>query len=350
MKWSAIVVVILTILLITVIIQQRLPKHSITESLIKEQEPEKVTCSSPYTKIDEECCLDQNTNRICDEEEILETRFSPVNYYLKPISFNISFPMLLGNNRWYKLPISVYIDKTKCSLKEEEIKSALKIWEIETSVNLFEIVNSKYADVYVNCLPESQVETEIIGEYIYTTVGEGGPTNYSDTGLYNLTYEGGVNIYVTTRDCIEPIRILHELGHILGFGHTDDEKNIMYKYETCQQDFSNEMKQTIEELYSRSDLYFVNASAKLVNSQLSLDIIIGNRVMPPPPPSYLRINANNITLEDQYIGTIDFNLNKTLKFEFNVSNEIDRIELTIDPLNNVNEIDKTNNIITLRSE
>jgi len=42
-----------------------------TGNSLKEEDKDKVTCNSPYIKVGTSCCLDQNSNKICDSDETL---------------------------------------------------------------------------------------------------------------------------------------------------------------------------------------------------------------------------------------------------------------------------------------
>ena len=68
----AVVGVILALIVIGLLIYIAL-KPTTTGEIIKEKETiikESITCNSPYIKVGNSCCLDKNSNSICDNEEI----------------------------------------------------------------------------------------------------------------------------------------------------------------------------------------------------------------------------------------------------------------------------------------
>lgn len=173
------------------------------------------------------------------------------------LNLNITAKMLIENPRWYSLPIYVYIDNKTCENFRNHILSTLAIWNSETVVD-FEITSNSSCDncVDVVCFTASETNSTEQGGYIYTTVGEGQITQYYPLGDLNIIKMAEVIIYETSKSCIRPVRYLHEFGHILGFAHTDDTKSIMYQYEDCSEVITDEIKNSLAELYSnKADEY-----------------------------------------------------------------------------------------------
>ncbi|MCH7568600.1 MAG: hypothetical protein IIA87_04220 [Nanoarchaeota archaeon] len=71
------VTLIIVIVILGVIVIWQSNKFTVTGNVIREDNPSQqetatVTCNNPYIKVGNSCCLDQNSNNICDNDEIIE--------------------------------------------------------------------------------------------------------------------------------------------------------------------------------------------------------------------------------------------------------------------------------------
>jgi len=182
----------------------------------------------------------------------VSTTPEPTPVVKKPV-LNLTASMIKENIRWRELPIHVYIEKTgsyNCDLQRDEILEAIRIWESETVVS-FKLTDNKSCTncVYVKCFTETEANVTISGEYIYKTLGEAHPVYYQLDDFY-LIDSGYIGVYRTSVKCIRPIKYIHEFGHMLGLAHSENENNVMHQYEECDQVITNEIKYTLEQLYS----------------------------------------------------------------------------------------------------
>jgi len=262
-----------------------------------------------------------------------------------------STPLLFPRIRWASMPLSVYVVAANCTADEaQEVLDAERIWAEKTNgIVSFVNSNSNDADVIVDCLKDPSSIRE--GRRIIRKVGEGGPSSVYDTGLFNLTTKGKIYLFTSTVGCDRPIIAIHEMGHVLGLDHSDNPDSVMYEYEECTQDITPEIVNTLQSLYSeppKPDLYFSEASASQKNFYLFLNTTIKNEGLVASSPTIFSILVNG-----REVKTISLDSIKPAQGYFYslsnlfVSNEVTDLKLVIDPINKIDELSKTNNMISL---
>ncbi len=275
--------------------------------------------------------------------------FQPYQYTIKGITLNITHPLSYPNLRWEKMPVLVKIDSSTCNpSRANDIRYAMSLWEEKSGAVSFK--EAEDYQVWVNCT--SDTESRKDEGFIITKVGEGGPTKILPTEYFNLSISGYAKIVSTTKDCIKPVRILHELGHVLGLDHVNDSRSILYPYEDCQQDFTPEIVQTLKELYKVSalpDLYFVNASAKNFGSYLNISFVVKNGGILSSAPTKIKIRSNTTDIQDYALDSIEPGRGLSVLLANVRAGKISDIVLTIDQENSIKEYDEENNVVVLQT-
>lgn len=266
-------------------------------------------------------------------------------------TINITHPLLYPNLRWQKMPILVKIDNFSCSPSRiKEIRYAMNLWEEKTNHTIrFKEVESNY-QLYITCT--SKAESFRKENVIISKLGEGGPTKIIPTDYFNLTLSAFIKIASTSKSCIKPIRVLHEIGHTLGLAHVKDEKSIMYPYESCDQDFTPQMINTIKEIYKVKplpDLYFLNASASVFEPYLNLTFVVKNGGIASATDIKIEIYADESKLYDYNLSS----LGPGQAIEVSISylyaaKSFNTIKLVVDAPNEIEEYAEENNIAFLR--
>ena len=111
-------------------------------------------------------------------------------------------------------------------------------------------------DIKVSCSEESEkLEKKANREFFIA--GEGGARQIIPTGRYNVIMEGIILLYGDEKEikCEWPNVELHELLHVFGFEHSQDEDSLMYPYlHSCSQKLDESIIQDLGELYSQENL------------------------------------------------------------------------------------------------
>ncbi len=276
--------------------------------------------------------------------------FQPYQYAIKGITLNITHPLSYPNLRWANMPVLVKIDSSTCNpSRANDVRYAMNLWEEKTGVVSFR--EAEDYQVWVNCTAETESRKE--EGFIITKVGEGGPTKILPTDYFNLSISGYAKIVSTTKDCIKPVRILHEFGHVLGLDHVNDSKSILYPYEDCQQDFTPEILQTMSELYkveALPDLYFVNASASSFGQYLNVSFVVRNGGILSSAPTKIKIRSNTTDIQDYALDSIEPGRGLSIMLaNVRIARISDQIVLAVDQENSIKEYDEENNIVVLQT-
>lgn len=260
-------------------------------------------------------------------------------------------PLLFPNMRWGAMPIKIFVDNTSCTQDVYgNLREAAGDWQNATTGTLsFSFTsNQNDASVYVQC--GSQLPRQKEGRIIIETLGETRPT-VINTGLYNLTVSADVAFLLHSAKCIQPVVYLHELGHVLGLAHDDNQQSIMYQYEECDQQITPDIVTTIKQLYkdpALPDLYFTNATASLHGRYADFNVTIFNRGLIESPTTTAAIMDGTYQIYSLNVP----NLEPGTGWYFIISNVLKRSDFTnvsivIDPKNEITEINKQNNIAFL---
>lgn len=247
--------------------------------------------------------------------------------------------------------ISYKIDP-KCS--EDETQRMIEAFkELSSRVGVISFYPvSGNSDIEVTC-SEYVHSTESKGFFV---AGEGGAKEIIPTERYNVITTGIILLYgepMGTIQCDWPILELHELLHVFGFGHSEDENSLMYAYlESCSQKLDESIIQDLKNLYSEKnlpDLYFDDVVAVKKGSYLDFNVTIKNSGVVDVDSVSLYVFDNKEKLKDfdlsdvRFGGGVSFQVNNLRLKSRSSSN----IEIVIDAYNSIKEIDEGNNIARL---
>ena len=197
-------------------------------------------------------------------------------------------------------------------------------------------------DITVTCEEATKTEGNLF------IAGEGGPTNITVAGEFNIIEKGKI-LLMKDSDCSKPNIAIHELLHVLGFDHSSNPKNIMYEISKCDQDIGDDIIDFINEIYSipsKPDLLFENASAEMHGKYLDAEFSIRNNGLKNAGESVVRILVDGKEIDDIDIPEIKIGYGRRIS----VTNiwvkqiEIEKIDFVIQ--DNFEELDKSNNRVS----
>ena len=203
--------------------------------------------------------------------------FNTVEFYASPNSsgnFSLSNSLtkemqFYTNMRYPNSEISYKIEN--CPLyKQNKIKQAFKILSNLTVLNFYLVSSNE--EISATCKSRSRIENGLF------VAGEGGPINITKTKNFDVISHGEI-LLIKESKCKRPDIVIHEILHALGFDHSSNPDNIMYKITKCSQTIGEDIIIKINELYSvpdYPDLAFENVSAIMHGKSLDTNISIRN--------------------------------------------------------------------------
>ncbi len=214
-------------------------------------------------------------------------------------------------------------------------------------INFYEVSNN--SDIEVVCSEYSKQAPE--GDYFIA--GEGGAREIIQTGRYNVINQGIILLHENPHnfyECEWANIELHELIHVFGFDHINNEDSLMYPLLTsCNQKLDEVIVDKLKELYSKenlADLYFEEVSAIKSGRYLNFNLTVKNSGL---------VDAKNINLnvldDGKLVKTFDLD---DLKYGAGVKIEIqnlrlihrnpEEIKFVLDGGDLIKEIDEGNNV------
>lgn len=173
---------------------------------------------------------------------------------------NLRFPNFLIS---YKI--------SDCTIKKtEDMKDAFNLITEKTSILFYEVNENE--EISITCSEKVKVEE---GLFI---AGEGGPTRVIQTNKFNVILHGDV-LLLKDSSCVEPNVAIHELLHVLGFDHSENQNNIMYFVSKCDQKIGDDIPNLLKELYnvtSSPDLTLSNVTASIKGNYLNAEFYVKN--------------------------------------------------------------------------
>ena len=245
------------------------------------------------------------------------------------------------NLRYSESRISYKIEDCPIS-KADEMGNAFKEIESKTILSFYPLGNGE--EILVTCESKTRFEGE------FFVAGEGGPTNITQAGDFNVIHNGGI-ILIRDSQCENPNIAIHELLHALGFDHSQNPENIMYEVSRCNQEIGQDTINVINELYSvpsLPDLSFENASASMKGRYLGITMIVRNNGLKNSEDAKIIVYADEDSVKELKIESLAIGSGKSITFTniFVAQTSVDEIKLSIDYPHE--ELKKENNIITLK--
>ena len=252
--------------------------------------------------------------------------------------------------RFSKLPVSYSISNECAEEKAEQMQEAIDIMSNETIVSFIPI-ESNNSDMVIRCRDIDDKEIKMKDYYV---AGEGGPREIINTSLFNVIVKGEI-LLLRESQCPEPIVSVHEILHVLGFGHSINKLSIMYNISDCRQKLTRDIIDELKRLYSIEslpDLHFQDINATKAGRYLSFSIEIKNRGLIDSPNTTLAVYVADEKVESFDIDLIEIGGGIVLK----VSNlrlparNTNEVRFVIDAGNSIKELSEENNIAVLSVE
>jgi len=267
---------------------------------------------------------------------------------------NLSYQVkqFYSNTKFNHNSISYKINPDCDEEKKERMLSAFN--ELSAKVNTISFYESSdEADIDIACSKEAESLEKL--EEGFFIAGEGGAREVVKTERYNVITSGVILLYETKKGikCQWPNVELHELLHVFGFAHSEDENSLMAPLlESCEQKLDESIIDELNRLYSQenlADLYFINVNAIKKGIYLDFNATIRNSGTIEAENVLLSVFDGGEEAGEFNLGNISFGGGVTykvtnLKLKSRNSKSIDII---IDSENSVREIDETNNVVKL---
>lgn len=230
----------------------------------------------------------------------------------------------------------------KCTLqKENDMKLAFQIIADKTSLEFFQVKSNE--EIYVTCDSKTKIED---GLFI---AGEGGPSNITQTDLFNVISKGNI-LLLRDSACPNPNIALHELLHVLGFDHSTNKNNVMYPVTNCKQTIGDDTIEVINSLYSTKsnpDLAFTNIEANKQGVYFNTEINIINQGLKKSGKAQIIIYGDGNEIKRIDLAPIEVGYGRAIKLtNILVLSKLNSVEFVIDAP--FEEIDKENNHINLQ--
>jgi hypothetical protein len=228
-----------------------------------------------------------------------------------------------------------------CSLqKTEDMERAFDLVESETVLDFYSVSSGE--EISVTCDSSTRVEGNLF------IAGEGGPTNITQTNLFNVILSGKI-VLIRESSCKNPNIGIHELLHALGFDHSPNPDNIMYSVSNCKQDIGQDTIGLIDSLYLTStyaDLNFEEVSANKSGRYLNTEISIRNEGLKISEEAEVFIYADGKLVKTVDLAPIDIGYGRRVSLgNVAISRNTEVLEYAIN--SNFEEIDRNNNKVVL---
>ncbi len=225
--------------------------------------------------------------------------------------------------------------------KEDEMEFAFEIISNLSILSFYPVKNNE--EISVTCDSKTKIED---GLFI---AGEGGPTNITQAGEFNVIFHGNI-LLIRESKCARPNIAMHELLHVLGFKHSSNPNNIMYYLNKCKQVIGEDIIGLIDEIHSypsNSDLVFENVSAQMHGRFLDTNISVRNNGLKDSGMAKIIVSADGKQIKEIEFEPLQIGYGRIVSLRNVWISQliVDELEFYIDYAGE--ELDKENNKIKL---
>jgi len=229
-----------------------------------------------------------------------------------------------------------------CPLKKKnDMEQAFGIVSDSTILDFYAVDFGE--EISVTCDSKNKIED---GLFI---AGEGGPVNITKGDIFNVILKGKI-LLIKDSTCETPNVALHELFHVLGFGHSDNPSDLMYPVSKCSQTINLDMLEVINELYStpnEPDLTFSDVSAVMNGKYLDINMSIKNNGLKKSGKAKILIYADEKFVKEIELEELEIGYGRLIVLMNLWINQINIESLEIVINSDFLELEKNNNRIKL---
>jgi hypothetical protein len=241
------------------------------------------------------------------------------------------------NLRFQKSEITYKISE-KCPLdKANEAERAFKILSNMTILDFDKVLENEEISIY--CDEQNEIKN---GMFI---AGEGGPENITQSGDFNVIFHSKV-LLIKNSECANPNIALHEILHALGFGHSQNRKNILYNITKCNQEIGEDLISTINKLYeipSYPDILIEDAFATQNKIYFDINVSLRNNGLRDSKEFKLKISSDGKTIKEIDIEPLKVGHGQIILLQNVLIRNTDVSQLKFSVVYEFGELDKENN-------